>query len=86
MWGKIPSLLSVGNCEGWGGHRRVGLGSKDADSQEVTVTILLSRKDGVFQREARICPRNQLFAKLLYRSGAACVPYSLPNPPSGPST
>jgi len=64
----------------------VGLGSKGAGSWEVPVTTLGSRKDGVVQRAARICRRNLLFAKSLYRSGAACVPYSLPNPPSGPST
>jgi len=64
----------------------VGLGSKGAGSWEVPVTTLRSRKDGVVQRAARICRRNLLFAKSLYRSGAACVPYSLPNPPSVPST
>ena len=64
----------------------MGLGSKGAGSWEVPVTTLRSRKDGVVQREARICRRNLLFAKSLYRSGAACVPYSLPNLPSGPST
>ena len=63
----------------------MGLGSKGAGSWEVPVTTLRSRKDGVVQRAARICRRNLLFAKSLYRSGAACVPYSLPNPPSGPS-
>ena len=67
-----------------GGRRRVGLGSKGAGSWEVLVTTLRSRKHGVVQRAARICRRNLLFAKSLYRSGAACVPYSLPNPPSGP--
>ena len=66
--------------EGW------GLGSKRAGSWEVPVTTLRNRKDGVVQRAARICRRNLLFAKSLYRSGEACVPYSLPNPPSGPST
>ena len=85
-WGKIPSPLSVGHCEGRGSHRRVGLGSKGASSREVPVTTLPSRKDGVVQRAARICRRNLLFAKSLYHSGVACVPYSLPNPPSGPST
>jgi len=64
----------------------VGLGSKDAGSWEVPVTTLRSRKDGVVQRTARICRRNLHFAKSLYRSGAACVPYSLPNPRSGLST
>ena len=85
-WGKIPSVLSVGHCEGRGGRRRVGLGSKGAGSWEVLVTTLRSRKDGVVQRAVRICRRNLLFAKSLYRSGAACVPYSLSYPPSGPST
>ena len=85
-WGKISSVLSVGHCEGRGGRRRVGLDSKGAGSWEVSVTILRSRKEGVVQRAARICRRNLLFAKSLYRSGAACVPYSLPNPHSGPST
>ena len=85
-WGKIPSILSVGHCERRGGRRRVWLGSKFAGSWEVPVTTLRSRKDGVVQRAARICRRNLLFAKSLYRSGAAGVPYSLPNPPSGPST
>ena len=85
-WGKIPSVLSVGHCEGRGGPRRVGLGSKGAGSWEVPVTTLRSCKDGVVQQAARICRRNLLFAKSLYRSGAACVPYSQPNPPSGPST
>jgi len=85
-WGKIFSLLSVGHCEGRGGRRRVGLGSKGAGSWEVPVTTLPSCKYGVVQRAARICRRNLLFAKSLYRSGATCVPYSLPNPPSGPST
>jgi len=66
--------------EGW------GLGSKGAGSWEIPVTTLRSRKDGVVQRAARIFRRNLLFAKSLYRSGAACVPYSLPNRPSGPST
>ena len=61
--------------EGW------ELGTKAACSWEVPVTTLRSRKDGVVQRAARICRRNLLFAKSLYRSGAACVPYSLPNPP-----
>jgi len=82
-WGKIPSLLSVGHCEGRGDHKRVGLGSKGAGSREVPVTTFPSHKDGVVQWAARICRRNPLFAKSLYRSGAACVPYSLPNPPSG---
>ena len=57
-WGKIPSILSVGHCEGRGGRRRVGLGSKGAGSWEVPVTTLRSRKDGVVQRAARICRRN----------------------------
>jgi len=73
-WGKIPSLLSVEHCEGRGGRRRVGLGSKGAGSWEDPVTTLCSRKDGVVQRAARICRQNLLFAKSLYRSGAACVP------------
>jgi len=85
-WGKIPSLLSVRHCEGRGGCRRVGLDSKGAGSWEVPVTTLRSCKDGVVQRAARICHWNLLFAKSLYCSGAACVPYSLPNPPLGPST
>ena len=59
----------------------MGLGSKGAGSWEVPFTTLRSRKDGVVQRAAPICRRNLLFAKSLYRSGAACVPYSLPNPP-----
>ena len=59
----------------------MGLGSKGAGSWEVPVTTLRSRKDGVVQRAACICRRNLLFAKSLYRSGAACVPYSLPNIP-----
>jgi len=62
------------------------LGSKGAGSWEVPVTTLCSRKDGVVQQAARICHRNLLFAKSLYCSGAACIPYSLPNPPSGLST
>ena len=82
-WGKIPSVHSVWHCEGRGGRRRVGLGSKGAGSWEVPVTTLRSRKDGVVQRTASICRRNLLFAKSLYRSGAGCVPYSLPNPPLG---
>ena len=61
----------------------MGLGSKGAGSWEVPVTTLRSRKDGVVQRAAPICRPNLLFAKSLYRSGAACVPYSLPNPPLG---
>jgi len=61
----------------------VGLGSIGAGSWEVPVTTLHSRKDGVVQRAASICRRNLLFARSLYRSGAACVPYSLPNPPLG---
>jgi len=85
-WGKISSLLSVGHCEGRGGRRRVGLDLKGAGSWEVPVTTLHSRKDGVVQRAARICRRNLLFAKSLYRSGAACIPYLLLNPPLGPST
>ena len=63
--------------EGW------GLGSKDAGSWEVPVTTLRSRKDGVVQRAFAV---ESYFSQSLYRSGAACVPYSLPNPPSGPST
>jgi len=85
-WGKIPSVLSVGHCEGRGGRRRMEFGSKGAGSWEVPVTTLRSCKDGEVQRAARICRRNLLFAKSLYRSGAVSVPYSLPNPPSGPST
>ena len=85
-WGKIPSLISVGHCEGRGGRRRVGLGSKGAGSWEVPVTTLRSRKDGVVKRALRICRWNLLFTKSLCHSGAACVPYSLPNPPSGPCT
>jgi len=80
-WGKIPSLISVGHCEGRGGRRRVGLGSKGAGSWEVPVRTLCSRKDGVVQRAAHICRRNLLFAKSLYRSGATCVPYSTKSPP-----
>jgi len=64
----------------------VWLGSKGAGSREVPVTPLPSRKDGVVQRAVSICRRNLLFAESLYRSGAACVPYSPPNPPSGLST
>jgi len=64
----------------------VKLGSKGAGSWDVPVTTLRSRKDGVVQRAARICRRNLLFAKSLYRSGAACFPYLLPNPPSEPGT
>jgi len=64
-WGKIPTVLSVGHCEGEGGRRRVGLGSKGAGSWEVPVTTLRSRKDGVVQRAARIYRRNLLFAKSL---------------------
>ena len=64
----------------------MGLGSKGAGSWDVPVTTLRSRKYGVVQRAASNYRRNLLFAKSLYRSGAACVPYSLPNPPSGPST
>ena len=64
----------------------MGLGSKGAGSREVPVTTLPSRKDGVVQRAANICRRNLLFAKSLDCSGAAYVPYPLPNPPSGPST
>ena len=82
-WAKFPSIVSIGHCLGIGGRRRVGLGSKDAGSWEVPVTTLRSRKDVVVQRAAPICRRNLLFAKSLYRSGAACVPYSLPNPPLG---
>ena len=82
-WGKISS---VGHSEGRGGRRRVGLGSKGAGSRQVPVTTLPSRKDGVVQRAVRICRQNLLFAKSLYRSGPACIPYSLPNPPSRPST
>ena len=82
-WGKIPSLISVRHCEGRGGRRRVGLGSKGAGGWEVPVTTLRSRKDGVVQRAARIYCQNLLFAKSLYRSGAVCVLYSLPNPPLG---
>ena len=82
----MSSVLSVGHCEGRGGRWRVGLGLKGAGSWEIPVTILRNRKDGVVQRAARICHRNLLFAKSLYRSSAACIPYSLPNPPSGPST
>ena len=81
--GKIPSILSVGHCEGREGRRRVGLGSKGAGSWEVPVTTLRSRKDGVSQRAARICRRNLLIAKSLHRSGAECVPYSLTKPPLG---
>ena len=66
--------------EGWGWARKVQIVG------EVPVTTFRSRKGGVVQRAACICRRNLLFAKSLYRSGAACVPYSLPNPPSGPST
>ena len=82
--GQNTPLLSVGHCEGRGDRRRVGLGSKGAGRWEVPITTLRSRKDGVVQRATHICRRNLLFAKSLYRSGAACVPYSLPNPPSGP--
>jgi len=64
----------------------VGLDSKGAGIWEVPVTTLRSPKDGVVQRAARFCRRNLLFAMSLYLSGAACVPYSLPNPPSGQST
>ena len=64
----------------------MGLASKGSGIREVPVTTLSSREDGVVERAARICRRNLLFAKPLYRRGAACVPYSLPNPSSGPST
>jgi len=37
-WRKIPSVHSVGHCEGRGGRRRVGLGSKGAGSWEVPVS------------------------------------------------
>ena len=56
----MPSLLSVGHCEGRGGRRRVGLGSKGAGSWEVPVTTLRSRKDGVVHRATRICRQNLL--------------------------
>jgi len=64
-WGKTPSVFSVGHCEGRGGHRRMGLGSKVAGSWEVPVTTLRSRIDGVVQRAARICCQNLLFAVTL---------------------
>ena len=64
-WGKISSVLSVRHYEERGGRRRVGLGSKGADSWKVPVTKLRSRKDGVVQRAARICRRNLLFAVTL---------------------
>ena len=50
-WGNISSLHSVGHCEGRGGRRRVGLGSKGAGSWEVPVTTLHSRKDGVVHEQ-----------------------------------
>jgi len=59
-WSKISSVISVGHCEGRGGRRRVGLGSKGAGSWEVPVTTLRRREDGVVQRAARICRRNLL--------------------------
>ena len=64
----------------------MGLASKVSGIREVPVTTISSRKDGVVELAARISRRNLLFAKSLYRSGAACVAYSLLNPPSGPST
>ena len=67
--------------ERWGWARKV-----QVVGREVPATTLPSRKDGVVQRAALVCRRNLLFAKSVYRSGAACVPYSLPNLPSGPST
>jgi len=85
-WSKIPFVLSVEYCEGMGGRRRVGLRSKGAGSWEVPITTLRSYKDGVVQRAVCICRRNLVFAKSLYHSSAACVPYSLPNPPLGLST
>jgi len=48
-WGKITSLLSVGHCEGRGGHRRVGLALKVSGIREVPVTTISSRKDGVVE-------------------------------------
>ena len=64
----------------------MGLGWKGAGSWDVPATTLRSRKGGVVQRATRICRRNLLLAKSLYRSGAAYVPFSLSNPHSGPST
>jgi hypothetical protein len=58
----------------------VGLGSKGAGSGEVPVTTHRSRKDGSVNRAARISLQNLLFANSLYRSGAPCVPFSLPIP------
>jgi len=84
-WGKIPSLLSVGHCEGSGGRRRVGLGSKGAGSWEVPVTTLHSRKD-VWSNEQRAFAVETYFSQshsIVVVQRAFCT---LPNPPSGPST
>jgi len=40
----------------------------------------------VWSNERRTFAVETYFSQSLYRSGAACVLYSLPNPPSGPST
>jgi len=66
--------------EGWGWARKVQVVGKFALQHSAVVKMVWSNKQRTFAVET------YFFAKSLYCSGAACVPYSLPNPPSGPST
>lgn len=63
--------------EGWGWARKVQVVGKFPLQPSPVVKMVWSNEQRAFAVET-------YFSQSHYRSGAACVPYSLPNPPSGP--
>ena len=65
--------------EGWGSAQKVQVFGKFPLQHSAVVKVVWSNEQRAFAVEI-------YFSQSLYRSGAACVPYSLPYPLSGPST
>ena len=65
--------------EGWGWARKVQIFGKFLLQHSAVIKMVWSNEQRAFAVET-------YFSQSLYRSGAACVQYSLTNPPLGPST
>ena len=65
--------------KGWGLARKVQVVGKFPLQHSAVVKMVWSNEQRAFAFET-------YFSQSDYHSCAACVPYSLPNPPSGPST
>jgi len=65
--------------EGWDWARKVQIVGKFPLQNSAVVKMVWSNEQRAFAVEI-------YFSQSLYRSGAACAPYSVQNPPSGPST